>query len=323
MLDILTIGDIKLDTFVVLDDASVQCQLKMPDCQLCMEYGAKIDVDIVDSQIAGSAPNVATGLSRMKQKTAVVAPMGQDSTRPLALEVLKKEKVGTQFVHVIKNEQSSYSVVLNFKGEKTILTSHIEHDYQLPKNLTKTNWVYVCEMGGGYEKLYQQLNQCSVKVCNHLALNPGSIQIKERKKELLKLLKSTEILFVNRGEAQDLAQTQKDDVLHLSAKLHRMGAKTVVITDGANGAHGFDGQKLFYCPIFPAKLIEATGAGDAFATGFLGAIINKQPIDQALKWGAVNSASVIQYVGPTKGLLTISKIKKQLKERPSFKTKEV
>src|SRR3989338_10146076 len=104
MLDIITIGDIKLDTFVLLHDASLQCQLlkspihtsatpsnsplgrgRIEDCRLCLDYGAKIDVKVVDSQVAGSAPNVARGLARQKHKTAIVSVMGKDTTRPLAL----------------------------------------------------------------------------------------------------------------------------------------------------------------------------------------------------------------------------------------------
>ena len=76
MYDLITIGDIKLDTFVVLDGNGQQCSLKMPEAKLCLDYGAKIDVQVVDSQIAGSAPNVAIGLARMKKKTAVLSVMG-------------------------------------------------------------------------------------------------------------------------------------------------------------------------------------------------------------------------------------------------------
>src|SRR3989344_4109011 len=112
MHDIITVGDIKLDTFVVLNDASIQCQLKMPECQLCMEYGAKIIGDVVASEIAGSAPNVARGLARMKWKTAVMSNMGKDGTLDLAIKTLKGENVTTKYIHAIKGEQSSYSVVL-------------------------------------------------------------------------------------------------------------------------------------------------------------------------------------------------------------------
>jgi sugar/nucleoside kinase (ribokinase family) len=95
----------------------------------------------------------------------------------------------------------------------------------------------------------------------------------------------------------------------------------VVITDGKNGAYSFDGQELLHCPIFPGKLVEATGAGDAFATGYLGALMSGQLHDEALRWGAVNSASVIGKVGPTAGLLTATEIRTRLKKHPGFKTK--
>ena len=92
MYNILTIGDIKLDTFIVVEDANVMCELKMPACQLCIEYGKKIPVQDIDTQIAGSAPNVAIGLARMKQKTAVYAQMGKDILHKLAIEFLKQTK---------------------------------------------------------------------------------------------------------------------------------------------------------------------------------------------------------------------------------------
>src|SRR3989338_9018579 len=157
MYDLITIGDIKLDTFVLLNDANVQCQFKMPECKLCLDYGAKIDVYVVDSQIAGSAPNVAVGLSRLGQKTAVFSLMGEDTTLPLALQVLAKEHVGIEFIETIPGVQSSYSVVLNFKSEKTILTGHIEREYHLPKNFPHPTWIYVAEMGHGYENLYKDV----------------------------------------------------------------------------------------------------------------------------------------------------------------------
>ena len=197
MYDLITIGDIKLDTFVVLDDANVQCELKMPECKLCLEYGAKIDVDIVDSQMAGSAPNVAVGISRMGQKTAVFSLMGEDTTRPLALEVLARERVGTEFIETIPGVQSSYSVVLNFKSEKTILTGHIERDYHLPKNFPRPTWIYVAEMGHGYETLYKEIVDYAKADRVKIAINPGSIQIKELRQELYDLLKYFFLLFFN------------------------------------------------------------------------------------------------------------------------------
>ncbi|MBI4591897.1 hypothetical protein HY733_00385 [Candidatus Uhrbacteria bacterium] len=321
--DLITIGDIKLDTFVVLDDANVSCELKMPECKLCLDYGAKIDVQVVDSQIAGSAPNVAVGLSRMKKKTSILSVMGEDTTRPLALEHLKREGVNTSYIEIVKHEKSTYSVVLNFRGEKTILTGHIKHEYHLPKRFPKPTWLYVGEMGEGYEKIYQQVIDYAKRDGVRITMNPGSIQIEERKKPLYALLPYLEALFINREEAQLLSGEPTNEVHKLAGALFKLGPKHVIITDGKNGAYEYGGRELRFCPIFPGKLVEATGAGDAFASGYLGALMSGESCSEGLRWGAVNSSSVVGHVGPTKGLLSATEIRKRLKAKPSFKVKTV
>ena len=141
---------------------------------------------------------MAVGLARMGQKTAVFSLMGEDTTRPLALEVLAREQVGIEFIQTIPDVQSSYSVVLNFKGEKTILTGHIEHEYHLPKNFPHPTWIYVAEMGHGYENLYKDVVEYAKIDGVKIAMNPGSIQVKELRKELYDLIAQCFVLFVNR-----------------------------------------------------------------------------------------------------------------------------
>ncbi|KKR84603.1 MAG: hypothetical protein UU31_C0005G0017 [Candidatus Uhrbacteria bacterium GW2011_GWA2_41_10] len=318
MFDMITIGDIKLDTFVILDEASVQCQLKMPDCLLCIDYGAKIPVKVVDSQIAGTAPNVATGLARMGMKTAVMSIMGEDGTRHLALTRFKEEGISPAYIRVSKKEPSAYSVVLNFKGEKTILTSHIQRAYRLPRKLGRTKWMYVGEMGPGYELLYRSIMALRKKQPIFLGINPGTIQIEERKQIFLDFLSTADVLFVNREEAQKITQVTTTEIHHLATSLWQLGAKKVVITDGGNGSYSFDGKELHSCPIFPGKLVEATGAGDAFSTGYISALMHNQFHDEALRWGAVNSTSVVGKVGPQAGLLTLSQIRRRLRKVQNF-----
>lgn len=321
--DLITIGDIKLDTFVVLDEANVSCELKMPECKLCLDYGAKIDVKIVDSQIAGSAPNVAVGLARMKKKSSILSVMGEDATRALAIEHLKREGVNTSFIEILKHEKSTYSVVLNYKGEKTILTGHIKHEYHLPATFPKPTWLYVGEMGDGYAKVYKQVTDYAKLDGVKIAMNPGSIQIQERKKSLYNLFPYLEALFINKEEAQILTGETTNEVHKLAGALFKYGPKHVIITDGKNGAYEYGGHELRYCPIFPGKLVEATGAGDSFASGYLGALMHGESCSEGLRWGAVNSASVVGHVGPTKGLLSATEIRRRLKAKPTFKVKTV
>jgi sugar/nucleoside kinase (ribokinase family) len=320
MYDMITIGDIKLDTFVVLDDASVECELKMPECQLCMPYGDKLDVDDIESQTAGSAPNVSTGLARMSFKTAVISNMGEDTTQRLAFETLKGEGVATEYINVVPDEESSFSVVLNFKGERTIITSHIEHAYKLPDDLKDTKWMYVCEMGEGYESLYEEVIELKKQNGMKLGLNPGSIQLDEKKDILYDLIEVVDVLFVNKEEAQDLTEQSSLEIHHLAKGVSELGPNHAVITDGKAGAYSFQKDELAYAPMFPGERVEATGAGDSFATGYIGALLNGESHDTALKWGSVNAASVVQYVGPTPGLLSAKEIRKQLEESPDYQT---
>ena len=144
MLDLISIGDIKLDTFVVIPEKSNHCKLQMPEYLLCFNYGEKIPVGAVESQIAGSAPNVAVGLSRLGFRSAVFSFMGEDGTYKLALDVLQREKVDSKLIRTLPGAKSSFSAVLNYKGEKTILASHVSYPYALPPRLPKTKWLYVC-----------------------------------------------------------------------------------------------------------------------------------------------------------------------------------
>lgn len=321
MYDCITIGDTKLDTFVVLHDASIQCRLKLPECQLCIEYGKKIPVEAIDSQIAGSAPNVAVGLARMRFRTVLLTVMGNDGTHRLAVERMSEERVDTRFIKTVKGRRSSFSVVLNFRGEKTILAAHEPYRYTLPSGAT-AKWMYVCEQGSGYEGLYADIIRRVRADHVHLAMNPGEIQIEERKSVLYELMRRTTLLFLNVGEARSLARVSASaKIASVVTAAWKLNQKIVVVTDGKNGAYGFDGQELLFAPVFPGTRVEATGAGDSFATGVLGATMRDLPLTEALRWGAVNAASVVAHVGPQAGLLRDMEIKKRLHAHSSFKAR--
>ncbi|MFH1631820.1 MAG: carbohydrate kinase family protein [bacterium] len=324
MYDILTIGDIKLDTFILIPDASVNCELKMPSCQLCIDYGTKIPVDDIDTQIAGSAPNVAIGIAKMRKMSAVYSIMGKDILYSIAVEHLKNAKVETRYIKTNKHEDSSFAAVLNFRGESTQLVSHGEGHYRLPKQMPSTEWIHISELGEGYVSLYKDLIRLKTQRDVNISFNPGAIQIEERKKELFDLIKHSAVLILNKDEAKDLLQLKGEPQPHfIMAKLMGLGAKYVVVTDGRAGAYAFDGDQLDFAPMFPGERVEATGAGDAFATGFLGALMHGKRHNCALQWGAVNAASVVNEIGPTRGLLTHTEIKRRLKARPSYKTEEL
>ncbi len=315
MYDLVSIGDVKLDVFLGLDLCKEKCSLKKNN--VCFNFGEKISVELLDQQIAGSAPNVATALSRIGKKTAVISHMGNDEIYERALRDLKKENVNTQHILAHKGLKSAYACVLGLQSERTILVSYNDRTYHLPKDL-QTTWIFLSEMGKGYETIYRELIKHIKKEKTLLALNPGNKQIEEGKRELSELIKETTILFVNVEEGQRLIKNRRVNIKTLAQKLFNLGPKEVIITDGKNGSYGYDGTNLFSCPIFPGEAVEATGAGDAFASGYLGARMHGHAMKDGLKWGAINAASVIQQVGPVSGLLTHQQILTRLQKNKSF-----
>ena len=124
------------------------------------------------------------------------------------------------------------------------------------------------------------------------------------------------------NEARTLLHIQNGESVHgVVAGLHHLGPTIVALTDGANGAYAFDGTSLVFAPAFPGERVEATGAGDAFSSGFLGAMLHNLSVDDAVRFGSANAASVITQVGPTAGLRTFADLKKALENNPTYKTK--
>ncbi len=316
MHDLVTIGDIKLDTFVVLPEANLQCSMiegnKM--CWLCLEHGAKIPVEDFEPQIAGSAANVAVGMSRLGFRTAIVAILGADATAPLARARLKEEHVDARYVRVLKRERSSFSVVITYKGQRTMLAAHRPHHYHLPA-LAPFKWLYLSEMGKDYEELFRDLVAMVKRRGAKLAFNPGAIQLQGGSRRISPVVKATDVLFVNREEAHQLVNSRTNgmDLHHLITRLWKQGPQVVVLTDGSKGSYAFDGGDILHLDPFPAKPVEMTGAGDSFATGFLAARMYGKDIGECLRWGAANAASVIGVVGPQPGLLSKSGVTRALR----------
>lgn len=319
MYDLTTVGDIKLDVFLDLgSDAKVTCAINKKDCMMSLKYGTKIPVDSADTMMAGSAPNVAIGIRRLGGAVSIVSVLGDDSTATLALDVLKKEGLSTDYVTIAKGTKSSFSAVLNFNGESTILAVHEPHDYVIPSTL-RTAWIFVSELGPNYKQLYTdiiKLSEQGVKI----GINPGAIQLEEQSSELYKLIETSDLLILNKKEAEDLCDSPTDKIEVLMRTMKELGPATLIITDGLNGSFATNGGEIFHAPIFDiGDRVEATGAGDAFSTGVLGSIIMGHDIPTALMWGSVNSGSVIKYVGPQRGLLTQQQILSELNQQPNFK----
>lgn len=322
MLDIISIGDAGLDTFVTLHEATVNCSLNKDNCLFCINYADKIPIDGWEQTVGGNAANNATASSRLGLRAAIWTITGVDNIGVLIKKTMKAEKVAVNFIQSDKKQLTNQSIVINFQGERTILVHHNQRAYKLPK-LPAARWIYFTSMGAGSETVFSDLLLYLKKSKTKLAFNPGTFQLKLGMNILKPVLAQTYALFVNREEAGRLLETPAEKDFHILTKnLARLGPKLVVITDGPAGAHAWDGQQCYFMPILKsAPVVERTGAGDSFASAFVSALQHGQGIDEALRWGTLNSASVIGQVGPQAGLLKLSLMKKQLVKYKSLQPK--
>ena len=314
---IISIGDATLDTFIKIEEASVMCTLNKDVCVLCLSYADKIAIGRPEKVIGGNAANNTVGSSRLGIKAAIYTVVGDDETGHKVHRMLEDEKVSCEYVRHQKGGETNTAVVLNYQAERTILVYHAEREYHLPK-LRPSKWVYLTSIGKNHLNLHDEVIEYLKKSDAKLAFNPGTHQLKQGLEKLKPALEMTEILFVNKEEAKRLVG-EIADMKELLTAVHHVGPATVVITDGSNGSYVYDGHKFWKIGITDTPVVERTGAGDAFATGFVAATFHGKNVQEALRWGTMNSASVIMKVGPEAGLLTKSQMAAWLRKYPKPK----
>jgi len=303
--DVIAIGDTTQDVFLLMSDASLQCDLDGENCRLCFDYADKIAVDKkTDISAVGNAANNAIGVARLGLRSAIYTVVGDDVQGRIAKDVLQENGVEVQYVVFDKEHGTNFSAVINYKEERTILVYHEPRAYQLP-TFEPTEWIYLTSASGdGVEAMHEQsLNFVKDNPKVKLAFNPGTHQMHLGKKKLLPLLAETEMLFLNRDESAQVLGVATDDIKELASSYHDLGVTIMVITDGPDGSYVSDGQTIWYLKIFRGPVVERTGAGDAYGSGFISAVVKGKELSEAMLWGNANSTSVVNFIGAREGLL--------------------
>lgn len=318
--DLIAIGDTTIDAFIRLHDASVHCDLNHKNCQLCLSFADKVPYENLEVVPAvGNSSNLAVGAARLGLRVAIMTAIGGDYFGRQILDVYQKEKVGRDLVRVNKGAQTNYHFVLNYQAERTILIKHNHYQYPDPAKIGTAGWIYFSSIAENTMPFHQKLaRHLKRNLGIKMGFNPGTFQLKMGAKILREIYQLSYVLFVNREEAQKILRIKNSDVKVLFKGLHKLGPKIVVITDGPDGAYASDGKAQYFMPIYPDPKtpFERTGAGDAFSTGFMAALVKDLPITEALKWAPINSMSVVQYTGAQKGLLNKAQLSNHLRKAP-------
>ena len=318
-IDFLAIGDLVVDDFIRLKDATVNCDIDQENCQLCVRFGDKVPFESSELLYAvGNSANAAVSAARLGLKSALVAVVGNDLHGQGCIDALKNNNVSIDYVAKDPVLHTNYHYVLWYDVERTILVNHALYERHMDMNMPEPKWIYLSSLASNTEKYHEEIAQYLEAHPNvKLAFQPGTFQILLGREKLAHFYAQTDIFFCNKEEAERILGIEETHIPILLDKIHELGPKMVVITNGIEGAYvrKEDGSKLFM-PVFPHKPYERTGAGDSFSSTFAVCIAKGMSVEDALLRAPTNAMSVTQYVGAQKGLLTEEQIQEYLAKAP-------
>lgn len=318
--DFVAIGDITTDEFIQLraDRAVINKELSGRKV-LSMYFGDKLEYEnAVNVPAVGNSPNAAVSAKRLGLHTGLVTDVGNDEGGVEIKNWLENEGIDMRFVRTNEGKETNHHYVLRYGPERTILIKHEKYDYHVP-DMGSPKWVYFSSIGEhGIEYHHEIARYVKEHPGVKLSFQPGSFQILLGHEALKDVYEACELFFCNKEEAQQILGTDETNVPELLKRMRDLGPTIPVITDGPEGAYALAEDGAWHMPMYPdpAPPIDRTGAGDAFSSTFTSALALGFDVPTALRWGPINSMSVVQYVGAQKGLLTREELEKYLANAP-------
>ncbi|MFT4326200.1 MAG: carbohydrate kinase family protein [Candidatus Woesearchaeota archaeon] len=312
MYDVVAFGSATVDMFVdTYDRKHISKMQKKMDYEHMIAYpiGDKIIINNLDISIGGGGTNTAVTFKRFDLSTAYCGCLGNDYYGIVIKDFLERENI--VFLGHTARERTGTSVILDsIKHDRTILTykgANNKLSYtKLDKNALSAKLFYFSSLIEGSFETQLKLFSFAKKNGIVVAFNPSSYQ-SEQGKKLWSSLAYVDYLILNKEEAQLLLVNETPHVKELLeglfAKLKKKNG-VVIITDGKEGAFAFDGTIFYKVPPRDIEVVESTGAGDAFASGFVASYLKSKDMEFSLKMGAANAESVITHSGAKEKILT-------------------
>jgi len=318
MFDIITVGSATIDIFVKVkkrdEEIKVDETSKDHHLDVAFHIGEKLLIDELYSYSGGGGTNSAVAFARLGFKTGWLGKLGNDHQRHGIEHELKREKV--KILCKPANGNSGLSVILiGLKHDRTVLAYKGVNDQLEWKDAGKglnTKCFYFSSLTGKSFKTLEKLALYAKKKGIMYAFNPSHYLACMGLNRLKKIVVGCNILVLNKEEAQELLK----ECMPIDQMMKKIQKEVgiVVITDGKNGAYAYDGEAAYYVKPKMKRIIESTGAGDAFASGFVAGIIKSRNIEFAMKLAQVEAESVLKDVGAKNFLVRWREAVKQAKK---------
>lgn len=282
--------------------------------KVAFEVGAKYQIEDRFESLGGVAANTSVGLARLDLPVSCYGALGADDIGAWIRREFEREGVDVNLLEEYEKVKSDLSAILVFTkdSERTIFYNRDSAE-RLHVDVSKfegASWVMMSALNGAWEENMRQAIAGAKNAGAKLAVNPGQKNMKDNPLGVLEAVGQSDILLLNKDEAVELVSHLPHDASLLNDEnflvraLFAHGAKKIAMTDGIRGAWGYDGTEFFRAVSKQTERgVDTTGAGDAFGSAFLAAEISGKSLAEALQWGMVNGAHVVQHYGAIEGLL--------------------
>ncbi len=309
MARIVSLGSALLDIYMIDHDDLVPTNIGETAILGKILVGSKVDIDKLYFEVGGGGVNSAVSFARAGHEAILIGNIGRDSAGAAVLKKLDREGIDGSYAKILERKTTGTSVILldSKSGERTILTCRGASEQfgnfdEKDLDLIQPDWLYVTTLRGDMETLkrfFVHASELGVKIM----FNPGVKEL-DNIKELMPLLKYVNVLNVNKNEAARIVPGTT-----LSELIYHLGGYTdiAIITDGAMGGIATNGEDVYRFGIYEdQKVKDATGAGDAFGSGFLASLAAGKSFRSSLIFASANSTSVVTKIGANAGALDIT-----------------
>ncbi|KAF5414204.1 MAG: putative sugar kinase [Candidatus Methanogaster sp.] len=294
MVEVIGIGALNIDKLYLVDRIGAA--------------GEEIGVHSVSEQPGGSAANTIAALARLGIKTGFIGRVGDDADGTYLRSKMAKEGVDTQGIEVARGRTGSAIVLVDPGGERSMYVHPGVND---ALSVTSETISYV--KNAKYLHLSSFVGKTVIDVQSEIldrsraeiSFAPGMLYVRRGVDALREIISNARVVFLNRDEIEMLTGF---GYRKGAGELNEVGSEIVVVTLGGDGCYIRTPGAELAIPGFSARVVDTTGAGDAFCAGFLYGLLADEPLGVCGRLGNFVAAKCIEMVGAREGLPRILEI---------------
>ena len=262
----------------------------------------------------GSAANTMVGLARLGCKVGFIGKVAEDREGKMLFEDFRGESVDTNGVITVKHGRSGSAMgFVDERGERALyvdagVNDTIEFNEINKEYVFQTRFLHLTSFVG--EKSFQTQRRLVETLPKKvkISLDIGELYARKGLNALEPIMSRTFVMMPNAKELQIL--TKKRDYKRNAEVLLEKGVKIVAVKLGSKGCYVTDGKESSMVEAFKVKVVDTTGAGDAFCAGFLYGLISGKSLHECGRIGNSVASKCIMKMGARAGLPRLADLTK-------------